>query len=462
MLNRSRVLIAIALLAGAAVLAFLLLEMHHGGGRAAADALCGAAGTSGCDVVNQSRWAEVAGVPVAAAGLFFYASLTLLLALALLAGDETRATGARIVFLALCFSLLVDAGLFVVQAALLKAYCVLCLTTYALGAAALVALLPARRAAGSLLPTSSSEGRFLLAGWGYGSLALVAAVWAAHLALSAGKPTGVALLGAPATAAPAATAPAPTPVPAAGPAAVAPPAAASASDSDDLQRARAEVKRLQETLDDPQKLEQYFSAKAARDFDQAPVLKFDLGGVPFKGPASAPIRVVEYSDFLCPYCRSLAGAFTSYIPTTANRVAIYFKNYPLDPTCNENLKQAVHPGACFLALAAICANEQGKFWPYHDRVFSIEAHSVTKQDVLQLASDAGADPTLLDGCMQSPATQQRLRSEIREAAAAGLKGTPTLFINGRLVSRLNDFVAMVERESARLGLPPLAPPKPAK
>jgi hypothetical protein len=66
-----------------------------------------------------------------------------------------------------------------------------------------------------------------------------------------------------------------------------------------------------------------------------------LKGVPFKGPAEAPIRVVEFSDFLCPFCRQIASAFAGYIPQSANRVVVYFKNYPLDSTCNSTLKQPV-------------------------------------------------------------------------------------------------------------------------
>jgi len=167
---------------------------------------------------------------------------------------------------------------------------------------------------------------------------------------------------------------------------------------------------------------------------------------------------VEFSDFLCPYCRQIAGAFASYIPQSANRVVVYFKNYPLDQTCNTSLKQSVHPGACNLALGAICANDQGKFWPYHDRVFSSPPTNPQVSDVVSIARESGLDAGALEACVNSPATRQRLGAEIAEGAQAQVEATPTLFINGKKLPRLNDFTQTVDRESSKMGLPPLPPP----
>jgi hypothetical protein len=119
--------------------------------------------------------------------------------------------------------------------------------------------------------------------------------------------------------------------------------------------AQEQARRLQEILDDPRKLDEYFREKAAREFEQGPVRTLDLAAVPSKGAADAPVRVVEYSDFLCPFCRSLAGAFANFLPQSNNRVAVYFKNYPLEQSCNPNLKVTIHAGACALALGGLCA-----------------------------------------------------------------------------------------------------------
>ena len=224
--------------------------------------------------------------------------------------------------------------------------------------------------------------------------------------------------------------------------------------------AQEQARRLQEILDDPKKLDQYFAEKASREFEQGPVRNFDLAGVPFKGPADAPVRVVEFSDFLCPFCRSLAGAFASFVPQSGNRVAVYFKNYPLDQSCNPDLKTTIHAGACALALGGLCAHDQGKFWAYHDKVYSSPPPSASAKDVARLAGEAGLDAAALESCLTSAKTRERLARQIAEAHGAGVEATPTVFINGRRLPRINDFIQMVDKESARLGLPPLKPPAP--
>ena len=114
----------------------------------------------------------------------------------------------------------------------------------------------------------------------------------------------------------------------------------------------------------------------------------------------------------------------------------------------------MHAGACLLALGGLCAQEQGQFWPYHDRVF-LGAPLANPQ-----AADVGADGhrgragrRRLEACM-GPAQPERLASEMAEAQARRT-ATPTLFINGKRLPRLNDFAQTVDKEAARLGLPPL-------
>ena len=465
MTDRLRLAVAVLLLAAGAVVSGLLLLEHHGEPRAAAAVgqVCGENDTSGCAAVSQSRFSAVRGVPLAAFGLFFYTSLGLLLLLALFAGPASRAAAAALALLALVLALALDVVLLGVQAFAIHAFCKLCLLTYLFNALAVVVLVRSRRdgrVVGEAVATT--DGRLVFAGWALGSLALAAGVLASDVALaSRQRGREAAILGSPAPP----PSPLALPTPSASPSVPAPAGAPLPPDAqrwqEEARMAQEQARRLQEILDDPRKLDQYFAEKASREFEQGPVRTLDLAGVPFKGPADAPVRVVEYSDFLCPFCRSLAGGFASFLPQSGNRVAIYFKNYPLDQACNPGLKFTVHPGACALALGAVCAQDQGKFWPYHDKVFAQPPPNPSAKDVARLAGEAGLDGGAFESCLTSAKTRGVLSAQIAEAQAAAVEATPTVFINGRRVGRINDFVAMVDKEFARLGLPPLKPPSAA-
>ena len=430
-----------------AAISSVLFLQHHGDARATAavSQVCGEVGQSGCDAVARSRYSTVAGVPLAGIGVAFSLSLAMLAALGLLGGPDTRATAAGISLLLLAAALLAAVVLLGVQLFAVKAFCKLCVLTYAVNALTLMLLVPTRRGGAAMMGGARyAEGRIALAGWALATLATAGAVVAADKAMDARAAPDRAdatLLGG-----------SPTPT--------GPPVAATGDAQRYQEEARVaheEARRLQEILDDPRKLEEYFAQKAAREYEQGPVAQLDLKSAPAKGPADAPIRVVEFSDFLCPYCRNIASAFAAYLPQSGNRVVVYFKNYPLDRDCNSNVSRTVHPGACALALGAICAQEQGKFWPYHDRVFSGPPANPGPSDVVALAAGAGLDAAALNTCLQGPAARARLAAEIEEAKAAKVDATPTLFINGRKLPRVNDFVATVDREAAKIGLSPLAP-----
>jgi len=439
-------------LAGAAVSALLLLQ-HHGEPRAVAavSQACGEGGTSGCAEVARSAWSSFAGFPVAGFGLVFYLSLSLLLALTLLAPAEMTDALAGLAAAGLLAGLVVDLLLLGVQALAIHAYCALCITTYALSAAALLALLPARLGARGLGPAlGRSDGRLAAAGWVLGTLALVAFVFASEKTLDYREARRQAtLLGAPA---PAAAQPPPAPAPLLAPTPAGP---ATAGDATYWQE---RAKELQATIDDPHKLEAYFSAKAQREYDAAAVEKLDLDGLPLKGPANAPVKVVEFSDFMCPFCRNLAMALSQFVPQAGGRVAVYFKSFPLDKSCNAKLPGSTHPGACFLALGGVCAEGQGKLEAYHDRVFATELHNPTAADVVRVAGEAGLNAAAMQGCLDDPKTKEALAAQVAEGNRLGVSATPTLYINGKKLPRINDFVAVVDKEARKKGFPPLAQP----
>lgn len=439
------VVAAVVLCVANAALAGLLLLQHHGQSNAVAavQQLCGAGPDAGCARVATSPWSEVGGVPIAAIGLTFYTAVALLLLLGALAGPPTRAAAAALALLALALALAVDLLLLGVQYFAIKDYCKLCIATYVFTTLAVIVLLPARRdgeVVGEAVATR--EGRLAFAAWGLAALCLAVGVGVGEFGLArAQAAAGANVLG---------TAGA-TPLP---------PLPPGATDADryreEARAATEQARRLQEILDDPVKVERYMNEKAEREFEQGPVNMLDLAGVPYKGPVQAPIKVVEFSDFLCPFCRNVAGAFDRYLPTTAGRVVVYYKNFPLEKDCNTTLSSSVHSGACLLALGGLCAQEQGRFWPYHDRVFAATLSNPGPADVQRLAIEGGLDASAFEKCMASGSQRERLTAQIAEAGRAGVNSTPTLFINGKRVPNLANFAATVDSEARRLGLPPLA------
>ena len=458
--SAKRLLIAVALcLVGAGVSGLLLLQ-HHGErtATAAVSQVCGEGPESGCDTVNRSAYSAAFGIPLAAIGLFFYLSLTVLMTLGLLA-PEVRESAAAAALTLVVIALVLDLGLLALQAVAIKAFCKLCLLTYVVNAAVVFVLSPARRAFRALGGLSSQvEGRLLLAGWVAGSLAVAAAVAGAQSTLTLrASARGRALIGLGDGAPVASSSPAPAvseALPAAGQAAT-PPAAPPLAPGTEAQHYKELAERLQQTLDDPQKLEQYFAAKAAQDFDKAQVQSMDLTEVPSKGVASAPVQIVEYFDYLCPFCRQLSAALDNFLPQAGNRVVVYYKNYPLDQACNTQLKQTVHAGACWLAMGGICSGYQGKFSAYQGKVMSTEVQNPGPADVVRIATEAGLNATAIEACINDPRTKQRLTAEIEEARRVGVQATPTLFINGKKLPRLQDFVATVDKEAQKKGAPPL-------
>lgn len=455
-----RVVAALVFCLAAAAVSGLLLLHHHGegGAVAAAEQVCGdgESGPSGCETVAASSWSTFGGFPLAGLGVVFYLSLSLLLGLSLLVPEAQRPPLTGLVVWVLGLGLIVDLALLGVQAFGVGAFCTLCIATYVLGGVAFVALLPSGPA-GLELPSvlGRPEARLALAGWALGTLATAAAVVSLEATLDHRESRRqLALLGTPAPAPDAAV-----PGDEDGDGAAEAGAVASEpepSDSKDPAYWKERAEELQQTLDDPKKLERYFAQKAQKEFDAASVEEIDLHDVPLKGPEDAPVKVVEYSDFLCPFCRNLAAGLSQFVPQADGRVAVYFKNYPLDQECNESLPRSTHPGACVLARGAICAHRQGKFEAYHDRVFSAEGlRNPGPADVARLAGEAGLSAQAMAGCLEDPATAEALDRQIAEARRLEVQATPTIYVNGRKLPRINDLVSVVDKEAQKRGFPPL-------
>jgi protein-disulfide isomerase len=145
-------------------------------------------------------------------------------------------------------------------------------------------------------------------------------------------------------------------------------------------------------------------------------------------PASqGPLVVVEFSDYECPFCAK-AHEDTKALLAGRSDVTLVKRHFPLDSQCNPAVKRRIHPRACELARAAICAEEQGRLLAMDDALFRNQA---AKRPVEEVAAAIGLDPERLRRCLSAPSTDARLRSDIEAAIRAGLDATPTYLVEGR-------------------------------
>ncbi len=164
--------------------------------------------------------------------------------------------------------------------------------------------------------------------------------------------------------------------------------------------------------------------KSIRVFALSLTQDIDVSGAPFEGREDAPVEIVVFSEFQCPYCARLVPLLEEVRTAYPEAVKVVFKNYPL-----RN-----HPFAATAAAAALAAGRQGAFWPFHDRLFELQGN-LNRDTVGEIARNLGLDFEKLQKDMQAAEIVELIRKDMRDAQAAGVKGAPTVFVNGR---RLRD------------------------
>jgi protein-disulfide isomerase len=154
----------------------------------------------------------------------------------------------------------------------------------------------------------------------------------------------------------------------------------------------------------------------------------EAAGPAAPSPATqGPLVVVEFSDYQCPFCAK-AHDETKALLAGRTDVTLVKRHFPLDSECNPAVKRPIHPEACELARAAICAEEQGRLHAMDDALFRNQA---ARRPLGEVAAAVGLDPELLRRCLAAPSTDARLRSDIEAAIRAGLDATPTYLVQGR-------------------------------
>jgi protein-disulfide isomerase len=160
---------------------------------------------------------------------------------------------------------------------------------------------------------------------------------------------------------------------------------------------------------------------------------------PSLGPANAPVTIVEFSDYQCPFCKRAEPTVHEVARRYPEQVRIVYRHFPLDN---------IHPEARPAAEAAACAEDQGKFWDYHALVFQ-SSPKLAKEQLRELAGQAKLDLTAFDACVADGRTRARVEADVAAGREAGVSGTPAFYVNGIPLSgarSVDEFVKLIERE----------------
>lgn len=150
----------------------------------------------------------------------------------------------------------------------------------------------------------------------------------------------------------------------------------------------------------------------------------DLETATFKGPADAPVTLVEFSDFQCPACRGFNPVLEQLLEAYPEDVRVAFLQLPL---------RQIHPQAQGAAEASLCARDQGKFWELHDALFA-DQRNLGVDGLKSTAREIGLDGETFDECLDSNRYADVVQQDVDQAARLGASGTPSVFVNGRPVS----------------------------
>ncbi len=173
--------------------------------------------------------------------------------------------------------------------------------------------------------------------------------------------------------------------------------------------------------------QKYFDSLEAKykvDYHLDPIrIPVESAGFPTQGPSTAPVTIVEFSDFQCPYCSRLKPEIEQIKAKYGDKVRVVFRQFPL----------AMHQNAQKAAEAALCANDQGKFWQMHDAMFNDQS-GLTPEGLKAKAKTIGLNTQAFDTCLDSDKHTKDIQADMAAGQAAGVQGTPAMFVNGRFIN----------------------------
>jgi protein-disulfide isomerase len=162
-------------------------------------------------------------------------------------------------------------------------------------------------------------------------------------------------------------------------------------------------------------------------------------GAPIRGASTAPVTIVEFSDFHCPFCRRVQPVLDELRSRYGEKIKIVYRDFPLD---------TLHPQARAAAEAANCAHEQGRFWEFHDKLFRNDPDA-SPEALDRFAAEVGIDVKAFSACRTSGKYKTSIQASSQEGAQLGITGTPTFFVNGRILvgaQPVDAFARLIDEE----------------
>ena len=212
---------------------------------------------------------------------------------------------------------------------------------------------------------------------------------------------------------------------------------------------KSQIKRLLKTSEIQQGREKYADSLRSKA-DVAILLRppkvevgYDPGRV--KGDPNAPVTIVEFSDFQCPFCRKSASTMNDLLAKYNGRVKLAFRDFPM---------RSLHPQAQPAAEASRCAGEQGKFWEYHDALFAADPPKLDEASLNATARNVGLEEKSFGVCLVAGKFKAQVEQDIQDGTRAGVSGTPGFIINGIFVNGSQpqeEFEKIIDYELTAIG-----------
>jgi protein-disulfide isomerase len=215
---------------------------------------------------------------------------------------------------------------------------------------------------------------------------------------------------------------------------------ATPQDVEELKKNQKDILAKLEALSADVKARPAAPAAAPGQPDPNKVYALSVGNSPVKGPKDAKVKIIEFSDYQCPFCSQADGLITQVLAANPD-VAFVYKQFPLT---------SIHPNALPAAKAALAAGKQGKYWEMHEILFKNQ-RALGADQLKEYAKQIGLDVPKWEKDMNSPEVNEQISAEMKEAGTAEVRGTPTIFVNGKRVMNrsVDGFKQLIDEAKAK-------------